>query len=68
MLRHGWLIAFALLFFASFAFAQNIAPGGTLRAAYLANNPAQAVRDLVSGEIRGASADLARELRSCSCR
>src|SRR6476660_9796124 len=62
MLRRRWLIASALLLFASFAFAQNIAPGGTLRAAYLANNPAQAVRDPVSGEIRGASADLAREL------
>ena len=42
--------------------ASDIAPTGTLRAAYLANNPAQAVRDPASGEIRGASADLAREL------
>jgi polar amino acid transport system substrate-binding protein len=42
--------------------ASDIAPTGTLRAAYLANNPAQAVRDPPSGEIRGASADLAREL------
>src|SRR5262245_57096160 len=62
MLRHGWLITFALLLFASLAFAQNIAPGGTLRAATRANNPAQAVRDPASGQIRGASADLAREL------
>src|SRR6476661_1277599 len=62
MLRRRWLIASALLLFSSLAFAQDIAPGGTLRAAYLANNPAQAVRDPVSGEIRGASADLAREL------
>ena len=43
--------------------AQNtVAPGGTLRAVYLASNPAQAIRDPASGETRGASADLAREL------
>jgi polar amino acid transport system substrate-binding protein len=42
--------------------ANDIAPGGTLRAVYLATNPAQAVRDPTTGEIRGASADLAREL------
>jgi polar amino acid transport system substrate-binding protein len=40
----------------------DIAPTGTLRAVYLATNPAQARRDPASGEIRGASADLAREL------
>jgi polar amino acid transport system substrate-binding protein len=62
MHRHRWLISSALLLFSSLAFAEDIAPGGTLRAAYLANNPAQSVRDPVSGEIRGASADLAREL------
>src|SRR6478735_3603035 len=62
MLQPRWLIVAALLFFSSLAFAQDIAPSGTLRAAYLANNPAQAVRDPASGEIRGASADLAREL------
>lgn len=45
-------------------FASDIAPGDTVRAAYLATNPAQAVRDPASGEIRGASADLARELAS----
>jgi polar amino acid transport system substrate-binding protein len=39
-----------------------VAPGGTLRAAYLASNPAQAVQDRATGAIRGASADLAREL------
>jgi polar amino acid transport system substrate-binding protein len=43
-------------------FAQgDVAPTGTLRAVYLGSNPAQAVRDS-AGEIRGASADLAREL------
>src|SRR5262245_253551 len=45
------------------AAAQNvIAPTGTLRAVYLAGNPAQAVQDATTGEARGASADLAREL------
>lgn len=40
----------------------DVAPSGTLRAVYLGSNPAQAVRDSATGEIRGASADLAREL------
>ena len=62
MLRRRWLTPSALLLFTSLAVAEDIAPGGMLRAAYLANNPAQSVRDLVSGEIRGASVDLAREL------
>jgi len=44
------------------ASANDIAPGGTLRAVYLGSNPAQAVRDRATGAIRGASADLAREL------
>lgn len=44
------------------AFANDLAPGGTLRAVYLSSNPAQAVQDKATGEIRGASADLAREL------
>lgn len=42
--------------------AQDIAPTGTLRAAYLATNPAQAVRNAQTGEMRGASFDLATEL------
>jgi polar amino acid transport system substrate-binding protein len=62
MPRRRLLIPSALLLLSSLAFAEDIAPTGTLRAAYLANNPAQAVRDPVSGEIRGASADVAREL------
>lgn len=41
---------------------RDIAPGGTLRAAYLGGNPTQAVQDRVTGVLRGASADLAREL------
>lgn len=44
------------------ASAHDLAPSGTLRAVYLSSNPAQAVQDRASGEIRGASADLAREL------
>jgi len=48
--------------FSAPSLADDIAPTGTLRAVYLASNPAQAVRDPASGETRGASADLAREL------
>ncbi len=57
-------LLFALLLLPSAALADTaaLAPSGTLRAVFLANNPAQAVRDPASGEIRGASADLAREL------
>jgi polar amino acid transport system substrate-binding protein len=54
--------AAAVALAASPALADDLAPGGTLRAAYLATNPAQAVKDPATGEIRGASADLAREL------
>src|SRR5215468_2305265 len=42
--------------------AGDIAPGGTLRTAYLGTNPAQAMRDPATGEVRGAAYDLAREL------
>jgi polar amino acid transport system substrate-binding protein len=56
------LAAVLLLASPGLSLASDIAPTGTLRAAYLGNNPAQAVRDPASGEIRGASADLAREL------
>jgi polar amino acid transport system substrate-binding protein len=58
------LAAFALLLLslqAALAADRDIAPGGTLRVAYLGGNPAQAVRDS-NGTIRGASADVAREL------
>jgi polar amino acid transport system substrate-binding protein len=57
-----WAAITLILLYASAALASDMAPTGSLRAAYLGNNPAQAVRDPVSGEIRGASADLAREL------
>jgi polar amino acid transport system substrate-binding protein len=39
-----------------------VAPTGTLRAVYLAGNPVQAVQDPQTGDIRGISADLAREM------
>src|SRR5882724_12230524 len=47
---------------ATAATANDIAPGGTLRAAYLGTNPAQAMRDPATGEVRGVAYDLAREL------
>src|SRR6185503_19135215 len=54
---------FPLLALTSVAMAQNaLAPTGTLRAAYLATNPAQVVRDPASGELRGTAIELAREL------
>lgn len=43
--------------------AQSVlAPGGTLRAAFIAGNPAQATTDAGTGERRGVAVDLAREL------
>jgi polar amino acid transport system substrate-binding protein len=52
-----------VLGFCQAAHAQaDIAPTGTLRAAYLATNPAQAMRNVQTGEIRGASYDLAQGL------
>ena len=44
--------------------ADDLAPTGTLHAAYLGTNPAQAMRDLSTGEIRGPAYELARELAS----
>ena len=59
----AFAFAFVLLHApAMMAADRDIAPGGTLRAAYLGGNPAQAVRDPATGVIRGAPADLAREL------
>ncbi len=46
----------------AFASADEPAPTGKPRAVYLAGNPSQAVQDKATGVIRGASADLAREL------
>ena len=63
-----WKLAIPLLGLASFLFSPppadgaDIASGDTLRAVYLRTNPAQAIRDPASGQVRGASASLAREL------
>lgn len=62
-MRHLAILGLLLTVFgAQPTLANDIAPGGTLRAAYLGGNPTQAVQDRVTGVIRGASADLAREL------
>jgi len=39
-----------------------VAPGGTLRAAYLSSNPAHVTQDSATGVVRGPAIDLAREL------
>jgi len=44
------------------AAADDIAPTGTLRAVYLGTNPAQAMRDPATGEVRGPAYDLTRGL------
>jgi polar amino acid transport system substrate-binding protein len=62
MRRLWFVVLLCSLAFPRWAFANDIAPGGTLRAVYLGSNPAQAVQDRATGAIRGASADLAREL------
>ena len=62
-MRGLWIVALLCsLAFPPLAYANDIAPGGTLRAVYLGSNPAQAVQDRSTGAIRGVSADLAREL------
>ena len=62
MRRLWFVVLLCSLAFPRWASANDIAPGGTLRAVYLGSNPAQAVQDRATGAIRGASADLAREL------
>jgi polar amino acid transport system substrate-binding protein len=52
------LAGFLTLIFLSM---QALTPTGTLRAVYLANNPAQAVKDPATGEVRGVAIDLAAE-------
>jgi polar amino acid transport system substrate-binding protein len=59
----GLALVFAILLLTASAHADDIlAPTGILRAVYLGNNSAQAVRDSITGEVRCASADLALEL------
>ena len=61
-MRHVVFAVLIAMGLSSPANADDIAPTGTLRAVYLAGNPAQAVQDRATGAIRGVSADLAREL------
>ena len=63
-MKNHLLAAVAILSASSVAaLAQaDVAPTGTLRAAYLSTNPAQSTKDPQTGEPRGASYDLAREL------
>jgi polar amino acid transport system substrate-binding protein len=44
------------------ATADELSPTGTLRAAFIATNPVQAVTDPQTGEVRGPAAELTREL------
>jgi len=44
------------------AFADDLAPTGTLRAAFIASNPVQALTDAKTGEVRGPAAELTAEL------
>jgi polar amino acid transport system substrate-binding protein len=62
MRQFSLTVAICSLLLITPAGANDIAPGGTLRAVYLGTNPAQAIRDPATGEVRGASLDLAREL------
>jgi len=59
----GAALAFvALLGFATSCNASELAPGGTLRAVFLAGNPVQARIDSANGAISGPAADIARAL------
>jgi polar amino acid transport system substrate-binding protein len=64
MCRLATLIVLPLLAAAGLASAADpgIAPTGTLRAAYIVSNLAQAVKDPATGEFRGVSTDIAKEL------
>ena len=61
-MRTFGLVIMALLACGPSALAGDVAPSGTLRAVYLGTNPAQAMRDPATGEVRGPAYDLAREL------
>jgi polar amino acid transport system substrate-binding protein len=58
----GSAILAAVLACSAPATAAEIAPGGSLRAVYLGTNPAQAIRDPVTGEVRGPAYEVATEL------
>src|SRR6266699_1718942 len=55
-------IAALLTAFVAPAVADDVAPGGTIRAVYIGTNPAQATRDAATGTTRGPSYDLTVEL------
>jgi polar amino acid transport system substrate-binding protein len=59
---HRLFVAALLFVLAAPSSANEVAPGGTLRAVYLGSNPAQALRDPATGTVRGVSYDLTTEL------
>ncbi|MBN9064757.1 MAG: hypothetical protein BGP06_13125 [Rhizobiales bacterium 65-9] len=62
-MMRGLVAAAFLAFSTAMAAAQSLTPpAGGLKAAYLSTNPAQAIRNVVTGEIKGAAAELAREI------
>lgn len=61
-MRAAGLAFVALLGLAAPVSASELAPGGTLRAVFLAGNPVQARIDLATGAIGGPAADIARAL------
>jgi polar amino acid transport system substrate-binding protein len=61
-LLSGVLIAWTLMMTTASVQRAPDAPGDTLRVAYLATNPAQAVKDPATGELRGVAIEMAREL------
>lgn len=58
----GVLIAWTLMMTTASVQRAPDAPGDTLRAAYLATNPAQAVKEPATGELRGVAIEMARAL------
>jgi polar amino acid transport system substrate-binding protein len=62
MIMRQQFIAALLTVFVAPAAADDVAPGGTIRAVYIGTNPAQATRDAAAGTTRGPSYDLTVEL------
>src|SRR5258705_2594790 len=60
-MRQEFIAALFTAFVAPAA-ADDVAPGGTIRAVYIGTNPAQATRDAATGTTRGPSYDLTVEL------
>jgi polar amino acid transport system substrate-binding protein len=57
-----YALSILLLFVAGAAHANDLAPGGTLRAAFIATNPVQGTVDPATGRVSGPAADLGAEL------